>query len=195
MLTYLTDVDKLQVYTGAAFADVYPAAATNQGLTLINTTSFSALSSQAVTAFSSTYQNYRIIINITTNSSDGLLYVGFGNSGTRDTTGNIQYAYWQRTNVGVDVSTQGQNQSNLYVMDMETFSGTRICNVVLDVFNPFVASETGGTVHSSSVLTTGVPYFGIGGFIKGGNTSWSQLFLHTSASNITGNVNIYGYNN
>ena len=31
MLTYLTDVDKLQVYTGASFADVYPAAASSSG--------------------------------------------------------------------------------------------------------------------------------------------------------------------
>lgn len=163
------------------------------GLSLISTTSFSAVSSQAITAFSSTYQNYRIIVNINSTSGDAILYFGLGNSGTRDTSANIQYAYWQRTNGGSDVSTQGANQSTLYIADLETFSGSRITNVAIDIFNPFIASETGGTVHTSSVLTTGTPYAGMGAFIKGGNTSWSQLFLHTSANNITGSVSVYGY--
>ena len=65
MLTYLTDVDKLQVYTGSSFQDVYPPAATSQGMTLINTTSFSGVASQALPAntFTSTYRNYKIILS------------------------------------------------------------------------------------------------------------------------------------
>lgn len=164
------------------------------GLVLVSNTSFSAATSHVVNAFSSTYDNYKIIINITSTSGDALLYLGFGNSGTRDTTANMQYSYWQRTNAGVDVSTQGSNQANLYIMDMETFTNTRIANAVVDCLNPFVASETSGTVQTTSVLTTGVPYSGNGGFIKGSNTSWSQLFLHTSANNMTGSVKVYGYN-
>ncbi len=63
MLTYLTDVDKLQVYTGASFEDVYPAAASTQGLTLINTTSFSGVATQSINdCFSTTYDNYKIFL-------------------------------------------------------------------------------------------------------------------------------------
>jgi hypothetical protein len=65
MLTYLTDVDKLQVYTGAAFADVYPAAASTQGLTLISTTSFSGVASQSINSvFSATYEFYMIQMKV-----------------------------------------------------------------------------------------------------------------------------------
>ena len=92
MLTYLTDVDKLQVYTGAAFADVYPPATSNQGLTLINTTSFSGVSSQAInTVFNSTYTNYRVFFNIKL-SSDTDVYLRV-RSGTTDLSSASAYLY------------------------------------------------------------------------------------------------------
>jgi hypothetical protein len=72
MLTYLTDVDKLQVYTGATFADVYPAAASAQGLTFISSTTIGAsVSSVSLPAstFTSTYDGYRVVFDASTTTS------------------------------------------------------------------------------------------------------------------------------
>ena len=94
MLTYLTDVDKLQVYTGAAFADVYPPTASSQGLTLISTTSFSGVSSLSLPAntFSSSYTNYRLIINQSSASGNTGLKLRLRSASTDDSGGNYAYA-------------------------------------------------------------------------------------------------------
>ena len=191
MVSYLTDTDKVEAYNGTNWVQV---GSSNQGLTLISTTSFSAVSSQAVTAFSSTYNNYRIIVNITSTSTDLELRLRLGNSGTADTTGNTQFAYWLRRNNGVDDSFQGTNDTSAFLASCETFSGTSLTNVAFDIYNPFIATETGATVAIQSVNAAGSPTFGAGGFIKGSNTSWSQFFLITSTGNMTGSVKLYGYN-
>jgi len=46
MVSYLTDTDKVEAYNGTNWVSVAPT--TSQGLTLINTTSFSAVASQTV---------------------------------------------------------------------------------------------------------------------------------------------------
>jgi hypothetical protein len=166
------------------------------GMVLLNTTSFSAVSSQAVTAFSSTYDNYKVIVNITSTSTDMNLELRFGNSGTANTDSNHQWAYWLRNNAGGNLSFDGSNSNVIFLGSMETYSGTgsRFTNTAFDVYNPFLVSETGGNVQISTVNTSGAPTFGAGGFIKGGSTSWSQFFLLASTGNMTGTVKTYGYN-
>ena len=60
MTSYLTDTDKMEVYNGTNWVSVAPT--TTQGLTLINTTSFSGVASQSFNdVFSATYDNYFVI--------------------------------------------------------------------------------------------------------------------------------------
>lgn len=66
MLTYLTDVDKLQVYNGSSFLDVYPAASSEQ-LAIFNETQSSGTEGGANTAASYTKRtlNTSIVNTIT----------------------------------------------------------------------------------------------------------------------------------
>ncbi len=119
-----------------------------------------------------------------------------GNSGTANTDANHQFAYWLRTNIATDDSFQGSNDTSIFLASCETYGGTgsRFTNVAFDIYNPFLASETGGVGQISSVNAAGRPTFGAGGFLKGGSTSWSQFFLIASTGNMTGSVKLYGYN-
>ena len=161
------------------------------------TVNFSAQNSVALNnVFSSTYQNYKVIINITTTAADADLILRF-RSGTSDNAdNNSQWAYWLRNNSGNNLSFDAINSNYIFLGSMETYTNTRLTNVAVDIYNPFVAAETGGNVQISTVNTSGAPTFGAGGFIKGSSTSWNGFVIGSSNStNITGSLQVYGYNN
>jgi hypothetical protein len=68
MLTYLTDVDKLQVYTGSSFADVYPAAASSGKVVQI----VYASTTTGTTSSSSTYADTTLTGTITPTSASNI---------------------------------------------------------------------------------------------------------------------------
>jgi hypothetical protein len=191
MLTYLTDVDKLQVYTGAAFADVYPAAASTQGLTLINTTSFSAVASQAVnTVFSSTYKNYRVQINITLSTGNpALLSLRLRNATTDKSANYVNNQYGATGGAGFNSAsiTTGFGLQDM-VANATEFGAT------MDILNPF---ETQNTICLTQMLmrnqANAFAASNIGG-IQAENYSADGLNLVASTGNITGRIAVYGYN-
>jgi hypothetical protein len=186
MLTYLTDVDKLQVYTGATFADVYPPATSNQGMTLINTTAFSGVTTQSFNnVFSATYDNYRILYNIATTNAADTLSLRMRASGT-DNTGATNY----RTSriIVTDVTTVSRQSTNL--QQLVTNCNLR-CAGSIDVFNPFPNNETFTIAHSisgdsaSNYITSGMRMVD--------NNSFDG-FTIICAANMTGAISVYGVN-
>jgi len=160
------------------------------------TVSFSAQSSITLrNIFSSTYKNYKVVVNVATTSTDMDLQLRFGNSGSADTTANSQWTYWIRNTAGSNLSYDGANQNYVFLASMETYTNTSLTNVAFDVYNPFVATETGGNVQISTVNTSGVVTMGAGGFVKGSSTSWADLIILSSTGNFTGTISVYGYNN
>ena len=192
MLTYLTDVDKLQVYTGAAFADVYPAAATNQGLTLISTTSFSAVSSQSVNdVFSSAYTNYRIVI-ATTNAANGTWNFRLRVGGADASGSNYFYATSLIVSgAGTQAALQAESQTSIDIYE----NGSAGASLEMDIHNVFNAQST-----MFSYMITDSRGSGSGAFrsVFGGaqhtlSTSYTG-FTFYSSHNMTGSVSVYGYN-
>ena len=191
MLTYLTDVDKLQVYTGAAFADVYPAAATNQGLTLINTTSFSGVASINVTSvFSATYTHYRINFNlISTSASERDLNFRY----LVGTTPNTATNYRQQELNANSTSTFPSRATGLTSHRAARCSSATRFGSILDIFFPFqtertqaistqIGAPTGNIDVSFHVCELDV------------TTSYDGIQVFPSGDNITGSISVYGYN-
>jgi len=145
--------------------------------------------------FSSTYKNYKVVVNVATTSTDMDLQLRVGNSGTADTTANSQWTYWLRNTAGSNLSYDGANVNYVFLASMETYTNTALTNVALDIYNPFIACETGGNVQISTVNTSGAVTMGAGGFIKGSSTSWADLIILSSTGNFTGTITIYGYTN
>jgi len=193
MLTYLTDVDKLQVYTGAAFADVYPAAASTQGLTLISTTSFSGVASQSFNnVFSSTYDNYRIIINaVATGNTTGHL-IRFRLSGTDDSNALYQIQTINADNTGL-TGSRLTNQTSCFFGD---FIGTDRDFIILDIGSPNLARNTSYvTDQTRRYATTSVS----SRKASGGHTSTTQFdgfsYIITGVGiTMSGDISVYGVN-
>ena len=199
MLTYLTDVDKLQVYTGAAFADVYPAAATNQGLTLISTTSFSGVASQSVNdVFSATYDNYLIVTNSeTTISNAQILQMRLRVSAADNSSNNY---YWSGYNIGTNGATPSLNTfgsnglTSSFDAAVSNASTTGQTVSIINLFNPFATKRTS--------FESRMPYTdtSTGGFHRtyqgqmSVTTSYTGFTLISASGNVTGNVSVYGYN-
>ena len=189
MLTYLTDVDKLQVYTGSSFEDVYPPAATSQGLTLINTTSFSAVASQSVNdVFSTTYDTYKIILKITNTSGEGV-YFRYRVSGADNSTSNYFYQ-----DLGAFSTTVGASRSSSQTNLLLGSAFTPTSSFEITLVNPFQSSVKSGFVvgvyqaNSSSIT---IQHKGLG---FNDTTSFTGFTFYTGAGTNTGTISVYGMN-
>ena len=190
MLTYLTDVDKLQVYTGSSFVDVYPAASSNQGLTLINTTSFSGVSSQSINdVFSATYTNYRIIVDAVSSSATAVpLNFRFRVSGTDNTSTNYRIQTAEFTTTSIIARGTGLTTWEFGALQ----SATHNVNT-LEVKNPFQAFKpVGFSVRNydttGNIITT---YYTQGLDV---DTSYTGCTIYPTSGTMTGVIKIYAYN-
>jgi hypothetical protein len=196
MLTYLTDVDKLQVYTGAAFADVYPPAASAQGLTLINTTSFSGVASQSFNnVFTTTYDNYQIVCKIvgSTNLAVNLrMRVG----GVSASGSDYRFSNFFTSGGAANGNEASSNSASSAQIGGNIFSSSYFANQRIEMFQPFLTERTTAVLQSVSPINTTAQLNStcFGGFFHNLATSYDGFELIASTGNITGNVSIYGYN-
>jgi hypothetical protein len=165
------------------------------GLVLLNTTNFSAVASQAVTAFSATYDNYKIIVDITGNSTSADINLKL-RSGATDNSLDYTQAV---TVVSVSGSTTNLSQSALTtgfringVHSGTTTSHTQTSQI--DLFRPFLAVWTTHNALISYRSGAGDYYGGAGTGLHAVTTSFDGINLIASAGTITGRIQIFGYN-
>jgi hypothetical protein len=187
MVSYLTDTDKVEAYNGTNWVSVAPT--TTQGLTLINTTSFSAVASQSFNdVFSATYDYYRVLINLVASTSANINF-RFRVGGTDNTAvGYLSSTVFARTNV--TESFQSSNgQQNLYLIGVNTANKA---SIVMDIGRPFVAELTRITTAVGMQDATEV-YHGSGGLLHNVSSSFDGFSIFPSTGTISGSVSIYGY--
>jgi hypothetical protein len=191
MVSYLEDSDTVEVYDGSAWASIAPT--TNQGLTLINTTSFSAVASQSVNdVFSATYDNYVIKVNIST-ASNATLRMRLRVAGSDASTGvygnGLRYVD-HNNNFLNDTSTSSATFWKLG--DMETY---RTQSDIL-LANPFSTSSTVALMNTTNNTTNTAGQFknfnGTGVYPIA--TSFTSFTLLASTGTMTGIVTTYGVN-
>jgi hypothetical protein len=164
------------------------------GLVLINTTSFSAVASQSVNdVFSSTYTNYKIVVELLKSTTTGFLQLRFRASGADDTSANYysHVGYPDAAGAGY----LGQTGAGLTSMRL-TISATTTDEQFADltIYNPNKASVT--TLSGTQLLWATTPQSN-GGHFQGTHnvaTAYTGLTLLQSAGNMTGSVSVYGYN-
>jgi hypothetical protein len=194
MVSYLTDTDKVEAYNGTNWVQV---GSSNQGLTLINTTSFSGVTSQSVNdVFSSTYQTYRMVVSLTSIAADSDITLRLRVSGT-DATGND----WQQGFYGFDIngnanlSGRNFNISSFFLGSVDSGNNFHAYTFAFDIDRP---NETQFTTVQGNTLY----YSTAGNFTalttQGRHsvaTAYTGFTLVGSGTNaITGNVVTYGYN-
>jgi len=185
MISFLKDTNSTEYYSGSAWVAI--GAASASGLTLISATSCSAVSSQAVTPFSSTYENYRIII-AGDGTADGTMNLKMRSGATDSSTG--YYAYTNRYFSTNSTQTFANNNGGDYEIGQ---SFNTACSVT-DILRPFAAKRT-GLLTSYTVYNTSVPR-SVNAITQGLHnleTSYDGFNIILSSGTFTGTIYVYGY--
>jgi len=184
MTSYLKDTDKLEVYNGTNWVSVAPT--TTQGLTLINTTSFSAVASQSVnTVFNSTYDNYLVTCFFESTTVDGMNF-RLRLSGTDNSSSN--YNYQELRAEGVNVVGARVTGASTYKLGVFENNNRNYFNLWLSN----VAKAQNTIIISEFVRGEPSLYFEKGAHLVA--TAFDGFTLLPLSGNITGSVSIYGIN-
>jgi hypothetical protein len=163
------------------------------GLTLINTTSFSGVSSVSLPAntFSATYENYKIIVNFS--ASAGLTpQLRLRAAGT-DNTGATSYRYsgfrvTAANSTAISPFSTGDSKWALGAVIASNFNDY----LIIELKSPFATEYTKFMAEQQADENFGSRYMHGGTFTA--TTSFDSLSLIASANNITGTIYAYGYN-
>ena len=195
MVIYETDTDKVAVYDVNAWVYKTGTSHIAPALVFVTGATYSAVTSVSLptSTFSSTYQNYLVIFNNTTATSNCNLTLRMRASGTDASAANYQNMLKKVTNVNTEAIIGTNTQTSFFMGDQSaTTPYTAIVNVQAPnlaqrtVIYPQIYSETTGTSQNSFV----------GVSVYADTTQYDSLTLISSvATNITGNYKVYGYVN
>jgi hypothetical protein len=163
------------------------------GMVLLNTTSFSAVASQSVNdVFSATYDNYLILFNNLTASSDGWMNMRMRVAGADDTTSNYRFQEIS----GSSTTVAGARQTGLtswvnfnYAQSLAQSPST------FNLFNPFKTFVTSLSSIQAPVSNGNIEVFAKS-FGLNTTTSYTgfSFFPSSVGPTLTGSVSVYGYN-
>jgi hypothetical protein len=179
----------VQYYDGAAWATVGPAAAAASGLTLISATTIgTTVSSVTVSsAFSSTYDNYKIIVSGGIASTSAVCAMTLGSTATGYYRFMVYGSYVSNT-VNGEASANAASWSHAVANSANSLQGE------IDLYLPNAAKTT-HFIGRSTLSATTSNFFQIGGFLDN-TTSYTAFTLTPSGGTLTGGtIRVYGYQN
>jgi len=154
----------------------------------------SAVASQSFTSvFSSTYDNYRIIVNISTSSNnDGNQFIRMRSGATDKTTSTYVYSSFVKAAAGSDISFTSALNSyvKLGAQDNVEKGGQSYC---IDMISPFLVQFTKLNCNVTMQNDAGAWAGGVVSGLQFENTSFDGFTLHTENGTFTGTASVYGY--
>jgi hypothetical protein len=166
------------------------------GLVLINTTSFSGVASQALTAdtFTSAYDNYLIVLKLSAATSDANVFLKMRASGV-DSSVNYYYAYLGLTSSNITLNKNGSNVTDGFLLsEVDTGSSAKPTFVRFEIYNPKIAEPTSLILQASISTTAGTPFTLNGGGVHTPSTAYDSANFISSDGNISGSITVYGMN-
>jgi hypothetical protein len=162
----------------------------SSGLTLINTTSFSAVASTNITnVFSATYDNYLIFIKTFGSSTSTTVRARLGASASFDSGSNYSFAFngFDRAN---NLSNDAGNATTSWKISADmTTTSTSFNTTRMTIFNPFLAESTNFDLQlwgrQQMVARSG-------GGTHDLTTSYTDIQLFAGTGTISGTAYIYG---
>jgi hypothetical protein len=165
----------------------------NSGLTYITGGALSTATTDFVGCFSSTYTNYRIVIDQIAWSGTAGIYFRMLSGTTPATGGDYFWAYTGINILGTTSNSNG-NAQTLGFLGSENNGANNLLigNLSFDIFAPNTSQRTLFEGIGASVITDFASKSGIA--IHNQLVAYTGIRLLTnSAVTMTGNVNIYGY--
>jgi hypothetical protein len=163
----------------------------SSGLTLINTTSFSAVGFHFVNAFTSTYDDYLINIDIDNASTTANLVFRLSTASSVSITTGYYYLGSTSTNASL-ANFAGDNQQQWIIGETSATAPTNSIHTI-QLSKPFIEKRTGITYRSHNYTGTANKSWQASGY-HDQNTAYPQFALIASVGNITGKASVYGYN-
>ena len=162
------------------------------GMVLLNTTSFSGVASISLPAgtFTSTYNNYKIILDMKADSSNADTFMRVRASGTDLTTSTYKYGrVFVGVYAGVPLGSENEiTSTQINIGSTVTTAGVG-GNQHIEIQSPMLATRTniksigvGNAVH-------------LGGGVVDNTTAYDSITVYCSGQNITGTIRAYGYQN
>ena len=183
-LCYLSSTNVLQYYDGAAWATVGP---TSSGLSLISTTTIgtTVASVTVSSAFSATYDAYKIVVSGGSASASGVLRLTLGATATGYYAGIFDVSY------AAGSGLTGQANTAFWLFGVGETNGL---SAIGDISLPFASDQTSFTSSSTALLTT--QYTRIANGYLNDTTSYTAFTLTPSPGTLTGGtIRVYGYSN
>jgi len=187
---YLESTNVVQYYDGAAWATVGPAAA--GGLVLVASASPSAVQSVPINnCFTSTYQNYRILVALSTTVGANVAFTARLRVGGTDTATQYTDQSFNATAVTAAASTSGTDEWFLGNTD-PTYKAYFLA---FDIQNPNSATTTTFGAIQSSATSAGTLVSRLGSGVQDATTQFDGITFITAGTSFTGSIRIYGYAN
>jgi len=160
------------------------------GMSLINTTTLSAVSSQSFNnVFSATYNNYYIQMSLDGSTTNQDVNFRLRVSGSDNSSANYSRSnLFQQSTTVTGQSITGQTS---WISVCEVISTMRQYGDLI-VFNPFLTQFTGGISNSLGV-TNGATYQERTNFGTTITTSYTGFTLLVGTGTMSGSVSVYGY--
>jgi hypothetical protein len=167
-------------------------ASSANGLTLLNTTSFSGVTSQSFNnVFTSTYDNYKILAIITSSAANQEIQFRYRASAADSSTAVYNRMGTETNNNNTTISALNAAAQTSFLLALVNASFPNFTNLDLNIFSPVLTRTTGMQFQTSglSAATLMVNRTGTGNFE---NTTTFDGFSLFSGSNFGGTVSIYG---
>lgn len=156
------------------------------GLTLVTTVALSSTSTTVTNCFTSTYTNYLIVVNgDNTAATPTDLDLQMRASGVTTTTGYIRSAIRNTNTAG---PTRDYSTGSSFIVG---FVGNETSGTFVNIFDPQQSKRTSLTAMSSGWGSGGSKHGSLWGLLN--NTTQYDSLVITSATTLTGNLFVYGY--
>ena len=194
-LAYLEDSDIVQYYDGSVWATLAPQPAPTSGLVFVTGATFTAAAGFSLPndTFTATYDNYKLIVDVTAISATALFTMRLRASGSDNTVANYNTMFFGGNSAGAAFSEGGNDLTAFNVLGCSTTFP--IAAIDVDVISPFLARHT--DLAGSIIGSTATVFASMGGGATfRGTTSFDSLSLIVAGgATITGNYRVYGYAN
>ena len=188
-LCYLESTNVVQYYDGAAWATVGPSAG---GANFVLAQSFTAVASvsMAASTFTSTYQNYLVMLQITASSTGQTIALRVNNAGTPRTAANY---YGAKFNVTAGSASDSIGSNGATSFNFGALGTTALGGFAFNVYSPQVATTRTSLSYTgmglNNAITTNASIFG-GMQYDTAEANDGLTFFVTGT--ITGNLRVYG---
>jgi hypothetical protein len=162
---------------------------------LLSTTAFSAVASHSVNdCFSTTYDDYKVLITLSGLTADNSFFMKLRVSGTDSSTGYNFMVPSYNTSAVSSFGNAANNSGGIFIFRTDSGNNNASYAADLTVYKPFLATETTftgvGVGRNGAGLTEGASIIGCHTV----TTSYTSLTIYNTTGNISGSVSVYGYN-